>query len=167
MTTTATERKIFNSLEADDFAFFLSMNGYFRRIGDRYVAEQGEFTAFENRVRKIVAQLDAWKHADKADTPDFYSLANFQWVFLKTGTLNSYRITSAALLRVPDRAFSKPEIVYIDTEADMDPNELLELRKGTLKAAGAWDEGVLTPRNIRSWQKLINETLEDFMDVTV
>lgn len=164
MTAPATERKIFNSLEADDFAFFLSMNGYFRRIGDRYVAEQGEFTNFENRVRKIVAQLDAWKHADEADTPTFYSLANFRWVFLKTGKLNSYRFSCAALVREPDRAFSKPEIVYLDTADDMGVEGLTELLKGARWAVGSWDSGVLMPRDIRAWQKLVNETLEDFMD---
>lgn len=167
MTTTATERKIYNSLEADDFAFFLSMNGYFHHLGEHYIAKHGDFTTFENRVRKLVAKLDAWKNADEVDTPKFYSLANFRWIFLKTGTHEAYRITAAALVREPDRAFSKPEIVYIDTEDDMGVEELLGLRKGTLKAAGAWDEGVLTPRDIRAWQKMVNETLEDFMDSMV
>lgn len=165
MTTTENERKIYNSLDEDDFLFYLSMNGYFRKLGKSYLVIEGDYSPFENRVRKIVSQLEAWKHAGDVDevAPEFYTKANFRWVFLREGKSSEQRITSAALVREPDRAFSQREIVYIDTDDDMGLPELTELWKGTLRAIGAWDEGVLKPRNIRAWQEMVNETLWDFI----
>lgn len=165
MTKPDNHGKRFNSLDEDDFLFFLSMNGYFRKLGNTYLVTEGNFTDFENRIRKLVSQLEAWKHAGDVDevAPAFYTNANFRWFFLKEGKPQEYRITCAALIREPDRAFAQREIVYIDTEDGIDNEDLIDLWKSTRWTAGAWDEGVLVPRDIRAWQSMVNETLEDFI----
>lgn len=144
-----------------DFLDFLYLNGYLTERPTESLPEAPDRTPFENRIRSIAVKLNCQRRKPKELIDPFYR-TNFRWVFAVDDITPGSRILGAALLRSPDGIESVYDLLYFETEEDVEEETLQSLWKHVLFAMGADEDGIEST-DIKERMKGCNATLLGFL----
>lgn len=162
---TATTTTTFHTVNEYGLLDFLKANKFSERVMTRHV--DSPLSELENQINTIAKVLDSRRDHHPEEVKLFYRHCGFLWVYASTGNEPNERITAAALLRFPNDYDATGELIYFDTDSNLDEELLHALREEALKQGRTWYEGFLTSKNLGLYRDITNVTLLEFLEEPV